>query len=317
MLLQFYYSLKRKKINPYKPIILITGCSSGLGLELAKKLSVLTQYRVIATARPQSLERLQKHFATLPSDRANDFWIRPLDVTLAKTREDLFLEIDSVWKSGVDILINNAGISYRSVIEHMDELSEFHQMNTNYLGPMSLIRRCLPHMRLQGRGKIINISSVSGMMAMPTMASYSASKHALEGASEALWYEMRPLGISVTLLQPGFIHSESFRNVYYSENSLCGIDPNGPYCDYYRYMSPFVENMMKRSRATPERIAKLAIKVIQTQDPPLRIPATLDALFFYYLRRMLPRRIFLRFLYWNLPHVSLWGRAYSKARWLR
>jgi len=78
-------------------------------------------------------------------------------------------------------LINNAGISYRGTVEHMDEASEMHQMNTNYLSPMALIRLALPYMRKRGRGKIINISSVSGMLAMPTMGSYSASKYALKG----------------------------------------------------------------------------------------------------------------------------------------
>jgi len=93
------------------------------------------------------------------------------------------------------------------------------QMQTNYFGPLALIRDLLPSMREKGRGKIINVSSVSGMIAMPTMASYSASKHALKGASEALWYEMKPYGINVSLIQPGFIKSNSFHNVYFSHSS--------------------------------------------------------------------------------------------------
>src|SRR5690606_8275736 len=127
---------------------------------------------------------------------------------------------------GVSILINNAGISYRAVVEHMNDKDEQLQMAVNYFGPVALIRLVLPFMREQGRGKIINISSVSGMLAMPTMASYSASKHALEGVSEALWYEAKPLGVNVSLIQPGFIRSKSFKNVYFTEASEKAMESN-------------------------------------------------------------------------------------------
>ena len=197
----------------YRPVILITGCSTGIGLATAQFLYREDRYRVCITAREKSLHRLREEF--LESER---FIIRPLDVILKEQRDALVQGLAELW-GGVDILINNAGISYRSVVEHMSDGEEQNQMETNYLGPLSLIRSVLPGMRLRGRGKIINVSSVSGMLAMPTMASYAASKHALEGASEALWYEMKPLGINVTLIQPGFIRSNSFKNVYYSQES--------------------------------------------------------------------------------------------------
>jgi hypothetical protein len=79
---------------------------------------------------------------------------------------------------------------------------------------MALIRLVLPGMRQKGAGRIISVSSVSGMMAMPTMGTYSASKFALEGATEALWYEVRPWNIQVSLVEPGFVRSHSFRNMY-------------------------------------------------------------------------------------------------------
>jgi short-subunit dehydrogenase len=104
--------------------------------------------------------------------------------------------------------ISRPSASYRAVVEHMSEPEEQHQFDTNYFGAVGLIRLVLPYMREIGRGKIINVSSVSGMLAMPTMGSYSASKYALEGLSEALWYEVRPLGINVSLIQPGFVKSK-------------------------------------------------------------------------------------------------------------
>ena len=92
---------------------------------------------------------------------------------------------------------------YRAVLEHVSDAERVAQMDVNYLAPMDLIRLVLPRMREKHAGRILNVSSVGGMMAMPTMAVYSASKFALEGATEALYYEVRPWNIRVSLIQPG------------------------------------------------------------------------------------------------------------------
>ncbi len=305
---QLRYYFKRKAKQTYKPVILVTGCSTGIGAATAALLYKEDAYRVIVTARSSSLPELQKKF--VESER---FLIRPLDITSAKERTLLIKEIEKLFL-GVDILINNAGISYRAVVEHMTEADELHQMNVNYLGPVELIRLVLPHMRERGRGKIINVSSVSGMLAMPTMASYSASKYALEGMSESLWYEVRPFGINVTLIQPGFIHSKSFKNVYYTEQSNPKTRRHSPYSDYYRYMEPFVARLMRLSRTTPESMARLILKVIRKENPPLWIPASLDAWFFYYLRRMVPRRLLMPLLFAALPGARKWAQKHTHSR---
>jgi len=236
-----------------------------------------------------------------------------LDVNSAESRNHLVSEVERAWGT-LDILVNNAGISYRAVVEHMSEEDEMVQMQTNYFGPMALIRRVLPGMRIKGRGKIINVSSVSGMLSMPTMASYSASKHALEGASEALWYEARPLGVTVSLIQPGFVNSQSFLKVNYTELSRPDRIGDAAYSDYYRYMVPFIEKMMRWSRTTSDDVARKIIKTIRTENPPLWISATPDATFFYYIRRLLPRRWLLPFLFLCLPKARTWGDGYSKRR---
>lgn len=302
------YLFQKNEVQDFKPVVLVTGCSSGIGFELAKILHGHHEYRVVVTAREKSVGKLRNHF--LDDDR---FIVRPLDVTDEKDRINIINEIQKLW-GGVDILINNAGISYRSVVEHMTEKDEQLQMATNYFGPMGLIRLSLPHMRTTGRGKIINVSSVSGMLAMPTMASYSASKFALEGASEALWYEMRPFGVSITLVQPGFIHSKSFQNVYYSNLSDPTRTWSGPYKDFYQNMTPFVEKMMNLAVSTPQKVAKHILTVIKTEHPPLWFPATLDAKVFYYIRRLLPRTLLLPFLYWSLPGAKNWSKEYSHRR---
>jgi short-subunit dehydrogenase len=302
------YRFARKQPRHYKPVILITGCASGIGHALGRRLCACPEYRVMLTAREgPSLDRVRRDFAA--SETCATY---PLDVTDDTSRRRA-VEATIERFGAVDILINNAGISYRAVVEHMTEEDECRQMATNYFGPLGMIREVLPSMRERGRGKIINVSSVSGMLAMPTMASYSASKYALEGASEALWYELKPFGLNVTLVQPGFIHSRSFQNVYYSRAS----DPRndeGPYSAYYRNMSPFVEKMMNLARATPEKIANQILKIIRTENPPLWVPATADAYAFYYLRRFLPRRFFLRLLFCCLPRARSWGQGFSHKR---
>lgn len=305
---KLYHLLQRKSISEYKPTILVTGCGSGIGFAIAKLLKKSSQYRVCITARSKNYEFLLAQF-----QQDERFIIRSMDVTLQTDRELIVSEINSLW-GRVDVLINNAGVMYRSVVEHMSEQDEFNQMATNYFGPMSLIRLVLPSMRASGRGKIINISSVSGMLAMPTMASYSASKHALEGASEALWYETKPFGIDVLLVQPGFIHSNSFRNVYKTELYLADKNKDAPYNDFYTNMESFVEKLMRLSPTTPEDIAIDVLRLIQTQNPLLWNSVTLDAVLFYYLRRLLPRRLLLPFLYALLPNAKSWGLRHTNRR---
>ena len=297
--------MPRRGRQKFKPVILVTGCSTGIGAALAGLLYRQTEYRVVVTARKSSCDLLHARFT-----QDARFLIRELDIISPADRESLVSEIETRW-GAVNILINNAGISYRAVLEHMTPETELHQMTVNYLAPVELIRRVIPRMRDIGRGKIINVSSVSGMLAMPTMSSYSASKYALEGMSEALWYELRPLGINVSLIQPGFIKSSSFRNVYYTELSNPAAKTDGLYQDYYANMIPFVERLMGLSLTTPHAIAKRILRVIRTENPPLWIPATFDAYVFYYLRRFVPRRLLMPILFSALPKSRHWAKTYT------
>jgi short-subunit dehydrogenase len=283
--------------------VLVTGASTGLGLAIALELVRRTRFRLALSARAGSLAR----FAAAGIAAGERIMLVPLDVTDDAERRAAIAAIEARWQ-GVDILINNAGVSYRSVVEHVSDSERLAQMDINFLAPMELIRLVLPHMRGQRRGHIVNISSVGGMMAMPTMAVYSASKFALEGASEALYYEVRPWNIHVTLVQPGFIHSASFENVRHTALSGRSVtDPEEPYHCHYEHMAPFIARMMERSSATPERVARTIVKVMRRRRPPLRIAGTPDARLFSALRRLLPRRLYHWALYRSLPHVRSWG----------
>ena len=282
--------------------ILLTGASTGIGLEIARGL-IGSKSRVILSARESSLARFDAH-GIGESQRVR---IRGLDVTKAEEREAVIAEAERDW-GGIDVLMNNAGVSYRAVVEHVEEHERLAQMNVNFRSPMELIRLVLPGMRAKRAGRIITVSSVGGMMAMPTMAAYSASKFALEGAHEALWYEVRPWGVRVSLVQPGFVHSDGFQKVRYTPKSdRSEHELAEPYHEHYVNMSPFIAKLMRASRATPESVAKVVLKTMNRKQPPLRVPATSDARLFALLRRVLPRSTYHWLLYKSLPQVDTWG----------
>jgi hypothetical protein len=157
-------------------------------------------------------------------------------------------------------------------------------------------------------GRIINISSVGGMTAMPTMGAYSGSKFALEGASESLWYEVRPWGIHVSLVQPGFINSDGFRKVQFTAQGRAALaDPADAYHRHYLNMGELVGALMQLTFQSAEDVAETILQVIDAKNPPLRVSGTLDALAFDLLRRLLPARLYHRLLYAGLPRVWEWG----------
>jgi NAD(P)-dependent dehydrogenase (short-subunit alcohol dehydrogenase family) len=285
--------------------VLVTGASTGLGLAVGRRLLATTPHRVILTARDASMGRFAEE-GLFENERLH---LRPLDVTMDGNRRRLIEEADELW-GGVDVLVNNAGVAYRSVLEHVTEAEFIDQMEVNYVGPVELARLVLPSMRKKRAGRIINVSSVGGMMAMPTMAIYSASKFALEGATESLYYEVRPWGIKVTLIEPGFVHSSSFENTRMTEASEHSVaDVDEAYHKHYEHMAPFIARLMRIARATPESIAKKVVRVIERRRPPLRVPVTFDARLFGWLRRWMPQRLYHWVLYRALPGVRGWGPA--------
>jgi len=169
-------------------IVLITGASSGLGRAAGERLADLG-YTVFGTSRK-------------PSDELSKVRMIPLDVTSDESVENAIRQIITT-AGRIDVLVNNAGSALCGAIEDTS-MDEAHlQMETNFFGPARMIRAVLPHMRRQGGGRIITISSMAGLTALPFQAYYSASKFALEGLNEALRLELAGSNIESTTICPG------------------------------------------------------------------------------------------------------------------
>ncbi|KQN93999.1 short-chain dehydrogenase [Sphingomonas sp. Leaf231] len=180
---------------PADPVWFITGCSTGFGRELAK-LVVERGWRVVATARDAS------RVADLADGHEGRVLPLALDVTdtgaiagAVRAAEEKF--------GRIDVLVNNAGYGYQSSIEEGEDGEIRAQFDANVFGLFAMTRAVLPGMRERGLGAIVNITSVAGLVGFPSSGYYAASKHAVEGFSDALVAEVEPLGISVTCVEPG------------------------------------------------------------------------------------------------------------------
>lgn len=290
---------------PGDAVVLVTGAARGLGLVLARLLRRETAFRLALTARADSLPRLaEAGFA--PDERT---LLLPLDVARCGEGRAAVAAVEARW-GRVDAVVNNAGIALRSVVEHLDAPDLDEVMAVNFRGPAEIIQAALPGMRARRLGRVVTVSSVGGMMAMPTMAAYSASKFAVEGLCESLWYEVRPWGVAVSLVEPGFINSDGFTRTRYTAAS-CEAEraAHADYHAHYEAMGGMIARLMRGTRATPEHVAAVILRTLRAPSPRLRVRATPDALVFDYLRRWLPRRLYHWVLYRSLPGVRRWGPA--------
>ena len=179
---------------------LITGCSTGLGRALAEAV-LASGHNAVATARDVSTV---EHFAGSYPDTALAL---ALDVT-DSAQVAAAAEQAQARFGGVDVLVNNAGYGYRAAIEEGDDADIERLFATNFFGAIAMIKAMLPGMRAQGAGAIVNISSIGARITPAGSGYYSATKAALEGASGSLRWELAPLGISVTVVEPGAFRTD-------------------------------------------------------------------------------------------------------------
>lgn len=269
-------------------VALITGASTGIGLATARRLLEDGVF-VILTARQESISRfVGAEFLR----KFSHHWIRPLDVREAADRRGLIDEIDRDL-GRLDILINNAAVVYRAPIELAYDFECKEQMLVNFHSPLELIKASLPLMRRSGGGHIINVSSAAGFLSVPTMGLYSASKHALEAASESLFFELAPWNIRVSIVEPGFISSDAYLR---ARLSLALDRAQHPCNEEYKTQSNLVATLIDRASALTEadsdQVARAVVGLINNSHAPLRTVVTLYARAMSFLKRMLPQSLF-------------------------
>lgn len=182
-------------MNRDNPVWMITGCSTGFGRELAK-LVLARGWRAVVTARDPS------QAADIAKGHGERALVLALDVTQRTQIDDVVAQ--TMQKFGaIDALVNNAGYGYLAAIEEGEDDAVRAMFETNVFGLFDLTKAVLPVMREQGSGLIVNVSSVGGLRGAPGMGYYNATKFAVEGMSEALALEVKPLGIDVMIVEQG------------------------------------------------------------------------------------------------------------------
>ena len=182
-------------MNPKNPVWLITGCSTGFGRELAK-LVLERGWRAVVTARDVSKVK------DIVESFAENALALPLDVTDAKQVLSVVAKANDKFGQ-IDVLVNNAGYGYLAAIEEGNDDEVRDMFETNVFGLIDMTKAVLPIMRQQKSGLIINVSSIGGLTSFASTGYYHGTKYAVEGMSESLATEVRPLGIDVMIVEPG------------------------------------------------------------------------------------------------------------------
>ena len=243
---------------------LITGCSSGIGRGIAK--AVLKHGdNAIVTARNIST------VADIVENYPDTAIAVPLDITNIESIADAVKAAADNF-GGVDVLVNNAGYGYRSSIEEGEEESVNLLFDTNFFGPIELIKQVLPYMRAQKKGAIINISSIAAARSGVGSGYYAASKAALELMTDGLMKEVAPLGIKVMTVEPG-----AFRTKFY-DTSLKGTQKQiEDYADtaWKTRKENIVDN--QDQPGDPDKAGEVIYETIQKENIPKRLLLGSDA----------------------------------------
>lgn len=252
-------------------VVLVAGSSGGIGAAIASEL-VRAGYTVYGGSRraiaPAGVE-------ALPLDVRSDESVRAcVDTVVARTGR-------------IDVLINNAGYLVTGAIEEVTLDRARALFETNFFGTARGVRAVLPQMRKQRSGKIVNMSSLAGLVPVPFWGYYNASKFAVEGYTETLRAELKPFGISVAMVEPGAI-----KTALYDAETGTPIDEYAPWeARGLGTMKTFAD-----AGAPAEAVARAVARILANPHPPLRTLVTREAFAFTAMRRIMPAALFERAL---------------------
>jgi NAD(P)-dependent dehydrogenase (short-subunit alcohol dehydrogenase family) len=243
---------------------LITGCSTGFGREIARAALEAGHNTVVTARRADAVQDLVDEFG----DRALAV---ALDVTDSAQIAAAVAAADEAF-GGIDVLVNNAGHGYLSAVEEGDDAEVRKLFDVNYFGAVNMIKAVLPGMRARGSGHIVNISSMTGLVANPPNAYYSSTKFALEAVTEALATEVRPLGVKVIAIEPG-----AFRTDWATRSMKEADTPISAYADVAA-RKDLIKQFADHLPGDPRKVAEAVLMVTELDDPPLRLLLGRDVL---------------------------------------
>jgi NAD(P)-dependent dehydrogenase (short-subunit alcohol dehydrogenase family) len=271
--------------------VLITGCSSGIGHETAKHLAG-QGHKVYATARrPESIEDL----------KAAGCETLACDVTDEASMKACVEAVEGA-EGAVSALVNNAGYSQSGAIETVPMESVRRQFETNVFGLMRMCQLVLPRMREQRSGRIVNISSIGGKLTFPGGGIYHATKHAVEGLSDVLRFEVKGFGIDVIVIEPGLIKT-GFADA--ALGSMAETAHDGPYGEFNTAVGQATagayEGGFARLGGGPETVARKIERAITARRPKTRYKVTPSAGLSLGMRGLMTDRMWDRFVGTQFP----------------
>jgi NAD(P)-dependent dehydrogenase (short-subunit alcohol dehydrogenase family) len=258
--------------------VLITGCSTGIGRAAAERLA-RAGMTVYATARrPESIEDL----------KAAGCRTLALDVTDEESMRAAVEEVERA-EGAVGALVNNAGYSQSGAVETVPLDDVRRQFETNVFGLLRMCQLVLPGMRREGRGRIVNLSSMGGKLTFPGGGIYHATKHAVEALSDAMRFEVRGFGIDVVVIEPGLIRTS------FGDAAVASVPAgDGPYAEFNEAVAAATARVydgpLGRLGSGPEAVAKVIERALTASRPRTRYKVTASARVLMGQRSLLPDR---------------------------
>lgn len=270
--------------------ILITGCSSGIGYDAAKAL-VLRGHRVFATCRKPA------DVARLTAEGLESLY---LDVTEPESIKKALRTIAQQTGGRLDVLINNAGFGQFGALEDLSPDLVRQQFAVNVFGLLDVTTAALELLRQSDDGRIINISSILGLVSIPFQGIYAASKHAVEALSDTLRLELQSANIRVISIVPGPITSRFRENSLQQALQSLQVTKSHYQTQYQRLLATFTQKKAASRLTQPaSAVSKKIIQAIEKKHPNIRYPVTLPAYFLIHLKRVMPNREF----HWLLKKI--------------
>lgn len=262
---------------------LVTGAGSGFGFEIVQHL-LAAGWHVLATFKTAAEQAV---FA--PHER---LVLGVMDFTHTADIQGIVTQVQACFPR-LDLLVNNAGFGTYGALEDLSESQLRLQMEVNFFGPVLLTRSLLPALRAS-QGRLITITSIMGQYAMPLVSAYSASKYALEGMFEGLYYELQPHGVQVCTVQPGGYRTAFFKALHWGEHSQ---SPDSVYAPWRRHFQAFMDGLAQRPKAPhPREVAQKVAWLLEQRHMPRSVVVGKDARGIALLKKFLPAGVFHRLI---------------------